>query len=301
MPAPWEAGSPSPARPQSPSRSPEARAPPDGGRARRPPEVPAVVLGAALCPQLQALGRNRDFPRRGFFLLPASPGPPRKAAARSECLFTPPEGGRRQRAAAGAARGEPSVSSAPRSAGERWLLSVTWRAGPLTSAHSQAGTRDATLPAGVRLRCPSGRQREPHCPCPSSETSTLAGHLPGRLGEEGRQRLGAAAPAQRALLRGLAGLWSPEHSAHTAVPRDEAAAPCAGSRPRPRQCPGRPASWPAASAPVPRLCQFFLRAGPGGCACCEMSGFGAALRPGAGRRRLSSLGRLRIQCVAPAA
>lgn len=78
-----------------------------------------MVLGAALCQQLQALGRNRDFPRRGFFLLPASPGPRRQAAARSECLFTPPEGGRRQRAAAGAARGEPSVSSAPRSAGER--------------------------------------------------------------------------------------------------------------------------------------------------------------------------------------
>lgn len=188
--------------------------------------------------------------------------------------------------------------------------------------HARQGSGSSSQSLGEWGRLPAlkpGRDQGHHppgrCPPPLPFRAAAGTSLPlpvfvdfypgwtpsGRLGEEGRQRLGAAAPAQRALLRGLAGLWSPEHSAHTAVPRDEAAAPCAGSRPRPRQCPGRPASWPAASAPVPRLCQFFLRAGPGGCACCEMSGFRAALRPGAGRRRLSSLGRLRIQCVAPAA
>lgn len=217
-------------------------------------------------------------------------------------MFVYSAGGREAAAGCGGGRARGAICLVSPTLGRGAVAPLSHLATGAAYQRSQPGRDQGRHPPGrCRLRCPSGRQREPHCPRPSSETSTLAGHLPGRLGEEGRQRLGAAAPAQRALLRGLAGLWSPEHSAHTAVPRDEAAAPCAGSRPRPRQCPGRPASWPAASAPVPRLCQFFLRAGPGGCACCEMSGFGAALRPGAGRRRLSSLGRLRIQCVAPAA
>lgn len=217
-------------------------------------------------------------------------------------MFVYSAGGREAAAGCGGGRARGAICLVSPTLGRGAVAPLSHLASGAAYQRSQPGRDQGRHPPG---RCP------PPLPFRAAAGTSLPlpvfvdfypGWTPsGRLGEEGRQRLGAAAPAQRALLRGLAGLWSPEHSAHTAVPRDEAAAPCAGSRPRPRQCPGRPASWPPASAPVPRLCQFFLRAGPGGCACCEMSGFGAALRPGAGRRRLSSLGRLRIQCVAPAA
>lgn len=130
--------------------APEARAPPDGGRARRLPEVPAVVLGAALCQQLQALDRKCGFPRRSLFLLPASPSPPPKSPSQQRmCLFTLPDGGRRQWARRGPRAG--SHLSAPHSAGERRLLSVTWRAGLLTSTHSQAGTLPPCLPVSASV------------------------------------------------------------------------------------------------------------------------------------------------------